>query len=137
MNDYFATTWSTSTITYGSVTALSTENIAENNRTLEVYANTQWEIRFSATDWTGGATVDIETVDCFKWDEDGVPATGTSLWIRNSVVTATGAWDNQGRMSATETPFTLNAYFHVDAVSNFDADTLYTLTLTVGVYPNV
>lgn len=137
MNNYFELVLSgDGSIAYGSVDSLSVNNTASTNRTMQIWSNTQWEIRFDITDFTGGATVDTETIDCIIWDEDGVASGTDNQYLRNTQQTATGTWDNQGRMSATETPFNRNVYVHFTDTGDFDTDTLYTATLTFYVYAN-
>lgn len=139
MNVYLAISWSSSTFAYGSVTALSANNTMVANRTLTIYANAQWELRFQATDFTAGGEpdVDIATVDTLVWSEGAVANTGNSAWVRNVETTGLGTWDNQARMSATETPFSRDVHLWFTDTGDYTADVEYSVTVTMWVYENV
>jgi len=114
MNSYFELEFSSSTFTWGSdVQPSSVNNSITAGVTITVYANAQWEITLSATDFnaTAESDVDIEANDIVSWDHDG-SAGGDSLWIRNTPATMVDTWDNQAPMS-TESGFNRDFYVYL------------------------
>ena len=135
-NNYFAITISgDKSMAFGGVTSLSTNNTYTDNKTLEIYANTDYELRFDALDWT--PVKDMETINAFVWDEDGVEG-GLSLWVRNTEAVGLGSWASATKMTATENPITSWVlYFWFTDTGDFVADQEYTTTLTIYVYADV
>jgi hypothetical protein len=121
VQNYFETTFSASTFSWGTVES-NTVNATHGALSIDVLANAQWELQINATDFnaTAESDVDVEANDIIVLDEDG-SAGGTSQWIRNTIATVTfTAWDNVAPFT-TETETTLNVYILLNTGAFFDA----------------
>ena len=138
MEVYFEISWSASTFAWGSVSTSSSNNIMLANRTLTIRANTQWELQLNGSDFTAGgeADEDLQTQDMVTWDEDGVVG-GNSFFLRNALTTGLGTWDNQARMTATETPFSRDIHLWFQETGDLTPDVEYSITVWVVLQANV
>ena len=139
MNNYFGITISAATFSWGSAVQPNSINSTHGTLSITVYANAQWELRISASNFTASAETDItpETNDIIIWDEDG-SAGGTSQWVRNTTATLpTGStWDNQAAMS-DENGLNRNVYILLNPGSLFTVGKQWSVIITIYVQANV
>ena len=137
MSNYFSITIDNSAQVWGTVASSSTNNTATTNRTISITANAQWELRIRADDMTASAepSVDLDTVDAVVWSDTAIEGQATSLWFRNSYVTALGTWDNQARMT-TETALTRTYHAWFTDTGDFAPTKEYTCLMYVLIQAN-
>jgi len=113
LNNFFQIEYPDDSFTWGTVEQSSTNN-THDSLTINVTANSAWQIRINATDFNHSVASDedIELENFLSIDRDG-SNDGESQWVRNTwaIVTWTGAsgWDAQSAMS-TETELERNVY---------------------------
>ena len=136
MNNYFSVDYSASTFSWGADVQPASTNNTHGGLTITVYANAQWELRINATDFntSGQSDVDIEANDILTWDADGSNG-GSSFFIRNTIATATDAWDNQAAMS-DENGLSRNCYYLLSTGAFFTVGYTWTSWVTVWVQAN-
>lgn len=132
MAQYFNIAFSVSTFSWGSVQTNSVNN-SHGALSVSIHANAQWELLVNGTDFND--TTDLEANNIVSWDEDGTPG-GSSFWLRNTIATGLGTWDNQAAM-ADETPLTRNNYYFLSPGTFFTEGNAYELTVTVYIQANV
>jgi len=136
MNNYFELSFSTATFSWGSSVQPNSDNNTHGAVTLTIYANAQWEITLSASNFTATAETDVtpETNDIIVWDEDGTGG-GTSKWVRNTTAIMLGTWDNQAPMT-TESGFTRNFYLFLNPGSLFTVGKQWSVIITATCQAN-
>jgi hypothetical protein len=138
MNDWFSISFSVGTFSWGSAIEEDSTNNTHGALTITVRANTQWELRINGTDFntSGESDVDIEANDIVCWDEDGSEGGANSLWVRNTIATAKGTWDNQGAHT-TEAGENLNVYLFLNPGQLFAYGKTWDVWITIWVQANV
>lgn len=135
----FDVSFSAGTFSFGTVEPATTNNTITAGLTITIYANAQWELRISGSDFTASAEtpIDLDATDCVAWDHDNSNG-GDSFWIRNTATTGMDTWDNQAAMS-TEAGFSRNVYVFLSTSNFFDAGVgkTWTFTYTILIQANV
>lgn len=96
MNENYDTTFSIPSFSWGSTIQPNSVNNTHQSMTLTIYANAQWEVTLSASNFTAAAQTDVdpEVNDIIVWDVDG-SQNGISKDIRNTTAVMLDTWDNQ------------------------------------------
>lgn len=136
MNENFDTSLSISTFTWGTTVQPSSDNNTHQAMTLTIYANTQWEITLSASNFTASAQSDVdpEVNNILLWDQDGSGG-GTSKLIRNTTAPMLGTWDDQGAMS-DDSGMGRDCHFWLNPLTVFAAGVTWYVTVTATTQSN-
>ena len=136
VNNYFEISWDVGTFAWGTVAQDVTNDTMVTNRTITIYANAQWEITVSASNFTSG----VETpVNCSEHniiilDADGVEGGTDAIWVTNATLDGPGDWNNQAPMDS-ETGFTRTSFFWFNdpAANPFTLNEEYSVTVYTGI----
>lgn len=133
MNNYFSVLYSTRTFTWGSDIQPNSDNNTHGALTMTAYANAAWEMRINATDFntSGESDVDIEANDILTWDQDGSNG-GNSSFIRNTIATLIGTWDEEAAMS-DENGLNRNVYYFLSPGAFFIVGKEWNTTVTIWI----
>jgi len=135
MNQFFSVSFSTGTFSWGTDVQPNSINNTHGALIISVIANSAWELRISALDFTASAEsdVDVEANNIICWDQDG-SNDGISQWIRNTVATLpTGStWDAQSAMS-TEATIDRSVYIFLSPASLFVVGKSWSVIVTVAI----
>lgn len=139
MEVYLEISWSASTFAWGVVTATTTNNTMTTNRSLTIRANTQWELQINGSDFTaiGESDEDLQTQDMVIWSENATANVGNSFFLRNTLATGLGTWDNQIRMTATETPIIRNVHLWFQETGDLTVGVEYSITVWTILQANI
>lgn len=138
MNDYLESAYSVTTFSWGNDIQPSSSNNTHDALTINtIYANTQWEITLSASNFTASGETDVtpETNDIISWDDDGSEGGAESKWIRNSTAIMLGTWDDQAPMS-DESGFSRTVYIFLNPGALFVVGKTWSVIITVTLQAN-
>lgn len=119
VSNFFEVTVSTGTFSWGTVES-NAVNVSHDALSVDVIANTVFELTILGTDFTASAEtpIDLDVTDCVAWDEDG-SAGDESFWIRNTETIGLLGWDAQSALT-TESAIQKNVYILLSTSTFFD-----------------